>query len=101
MSMVEINAGTIHFEEFGPKDGRPVVFVHGYLMGGDLWRQVGTRLAARGLRCIAPTCPLGVHPSRCGRAPTAASRVSRPSSPIPLPHWIFKTWCWSVTTPAG
>jgi pimeloyl-ACP methyl ester carboxylesterase len=31
-------------------------------MGGDLWRQVGTRLAARGLRCIAPTWPLGVHP---------------------------------------
>jgi len=62
MSMIEINSGTIHFEEFGPKDGRPVVFVHGYLMGGDLWQQVGTRLAARGLRCIAPTWPLGAHP---------------------------------------
>jgi pimeloyl-ACP methyl ester carboxylesterase len=62
MSIIEINSGTIHFEEFGPKDGRPVVFVHGYMMGGQLWRQVGTQLAARGLRCIAPTWPLGAHP---------------------------------------
>lgn len=62
MSIIEINAGTIHFEEFGPKDGRPVVFVHGYMMGGQLWRQVATRLAAQGLRCIVPTWPLGAHP---------------------------------------
>jgi pimeloyl-ACP methyl ester carboxylesterase len=62
MSIIEINAGTIHFEEFGPTDGRPVVFVHGYMMGGQLWRQVSARLAARGLRCIAPTWPLGAHP---------------------------------------
>jgi pimeloyl-ACP methyl ester carboxylesterase len=39
-----------------------VVFVHGYMMGGQLWRQVSERLAARGLRCIAPTWPLGAHP---------------------------------------
>ncbi|GAB5900823.1 alpha/beta hydrolase [Mycolicibacterium mageritense] len=62
MSIIEINAGTIHFEEFGPTDGRPVVFVHGYMMGGQLWRQVSARLASRGLRCIAPTWPLGAHP---------------------------------------
>jgi pimeloyl-ACP methyl ester carboxylesterase len=37
------------------------VFVHGYLMGGQLWRQVSERLAGRGLRCIAPTWPLGAH----------------------------------------
>ena len=62
MSIIEISAGTVHFEEFGPKDGRPVVFVHGYMMGGQLWRQVSARLAVRGLRCIAPTWPLGAHP---------------------------------------
>jgi len=62
MSIIEINAGTIHFEEFGPKDGRPVVFVHGYMMGGELWRPVSQRLASLGLRCIAPTWPLGAHP---------------------------------------
>ncbi|MFV8050034.1 alpha/beta fold hydrolase [Mycobacterium sp. 48b] len=62
MSIIEINAGTIHYEEFGPSDGRPVVFVHGYMMGGQLWRQVSARLASRGLRCIVPTWPLGAHP---------------------------------------
>ncbi|WP_441957618.1 alpha/beta fold hydrolase [Mycolicibacterium houstonense] len=62
MSIIEISAGTIHYEEFGPTDGRPVVFVHGYLMGGQLWRQVSSRLAERGLRCIVPTWPLGAHP---------------------------------------
>lgn len=62
MSTIEINAGTIHYEEFGPTDGRPVVFVHGYMMGGQLWRQVSARLSERGLRCIVPTWPLGAHP---------------------------------------
>ncbi|MED5813923.1 alpha/beta hydrolase [Mycolicibacterium sp. 050232] len=62
MSIIEINAGTIHYEEFGPADGRPVVFVHGYMMGGQLWRQVSARLATRGLRCIVPPWPLGAHP---------------------------------------
>jgi pimeloyl-ACP methyl ester carboxylesterase len=31
-------------------------------MGGQLWRKVSQRLADRGLRCIAPTWPLGAHP---------------------------------------
>ncbi|MEB3980727.1 alpha/beta hydrolase [Mycobacterium sp. 663a-19] len=62
MPTIDTSAGTIHYEATGPEDGRPVVFVHGYMMGGDLWRQVGKRLGARGLRCIAPTWPLGAHP---------------------------------------
>jgi pimeloyl-ACP methyl ester carboxylesterase len=62
MPTIDISAGTIHYEATGPEDGRPVVFVHGYLMGGQLWRNVSLRLAERGLRCIAPTWPLGAHP---------------------------------------
>ncbi|MGB9225339.1 alpha/beta fold hydrolase [Mycobacterium sp.] len=62
MSTIDISAGTIHYEATGPENGRPVVFVHGYLMGSQLWRQVSQRLAERGLRCIAPTWPLGAHP---------------------------------------
>jgi pimeloyl-ACP methyl ester carboxylesterase len=62
MSTIDINAGTIHYAATGPEDGRPVVFVHGYMMGGQLWRQVSERLARLGLRCIAPTWPLGAHP---------------------------------------
>src|ERR1700742_2741669 len=62
MSTIDISAGTIHYEATGPENGKPVVFVHGYMMGGQLWRQVSERLADRGLRCIAPTWPLGAHP---------------------------------------
>ena len=62
MPTIDISAGTIHYEATGPESGRPVVFVHGYLMGSQLWRQVSQRLAERGLRCIAPTWPLGAHP---------------------------------------
>ncbi|ORV62777.1 oxidoreductase [Mycobacterium europaeum] len=62
MPTIDISAGTIHYEATGPDNGRPVVFVHGYMMGGELWRRVGERLADLGLRCIAPTWPLGAHP---------------------------------------
>ncbi|OBI91020.1 alpha/beta fold hydrolase [Mycobacterium asiaticum] len=63
MPTIDISAGTIHFEATGPENGRPVVFVHGYMMGGQLWGPVSERLAGRGLRCIAPTWPLGAHPA--------------------------------------
>ena len=62
MPAIQLQQGTIHYEEAGPRDGRPVVFVHGYLMGGDLWQELGGRLAARELRAIMPTWPLGAHP---------------------------------------
>ena len=62
MPAIQLQQGTIHYEEAGPADGRPLVFVHGYLMGGDLWAGVGARLAERGLRAIMPTWPLGAHP---------------------------------------
>jgi pimeloyl-ACP methyl ester carboxylesterase len=62
MSTIEIGSGTIHYEALGPENGRPVVFVHGYMMGGQVWRAVSEQLAALGLRCIAPTWPMGAHP---------------------------------------
>ncbi|MCV7410257.1 oxidoreductase [Mycobacterium florentinum] len=61
MSTIDISAGTIHYEATGPENGRPVVFVHGYMMGRELWRGVSQKLSERGLRCIAPTWPLGAH----------------------------------------
>lgn len=62
MSAVDLPQGTIHYDEAGPRDGRPVVCVHGYLMGRELWADLGERLAARGLRVLMPTWPLGAHP---------------------------------------
>ncbi|KZS71956.1 oxidoreductase [Mycobacterium kansasii] len=77
MSTIDISAGTIHYEATGPANGRPVVFVHGYMMGGQLWRQVAERLAGRGLRCLAPTWPLGAHPEPlCAGADQSISGVA-------------------------
>ncbi len=61
MHTVELSGGTIHYETAGPQTGRPVVFIHGYAMGASLWRPLSARLASNGLRCIAPTWPLGAH----------------------------------------
>jgi pimeloyl-ACP methyl ester carboxylesterase len=61
MPALTLDAGTLDYESSGPDDGRPVVFVHGYAMGASLWQPLTERLAAGGLRCIAPTWPLGAH----------------------------------------
>jgi pimeloyl-ACP methyl ester carboxylesterase len=58
---VELPAGTIHYRDAGPADGRPVVFVHGFLVDDTLWADVPERLAERGFRTLAPTWPLGSH----------------------------------------
>jgi pimeloyl-ACP methyl ester carboxylesterase len=60
---VELDAGTIHYREAGPADGRVVLFVHGFLVDHSLWSDVPERLAALGFRTIAPTWPLGAHPT--------------------------------------
>jgi len=54
----ELPAGTIEYRERG--SGRPVVFVHGVGVNGDLWRAVAPALASD-FRCIAPDWPLGAH----------------------------------------
>ena len=55
---VELPQGTINYRERG--DGEPIVFVHGVLVNGDLWRGVVPQLADR-YRCITPDWPLGSH----------------------------------------
>ncbi len=59
MPTVRLPQGPIHYEEEG--EGIPLVCVHGYLMGGDLFAGLGERLAGRGFRVIRPTWPLGAH----------------------------------------
>ena len=49
MDSIDLPAGTIHYREAGPADGRPVVFVHGFLVDDTLWSDVPERLAERGL----------------------------------------------------
>ncbi len=55
---IQLPAGTIRYRETG--SGPPLVFVHGYLVGGRLWDGVVEALADR-YRCIAPDWPFGAH----------------------------------------
>jgi pimeloyl-ACP methyl ester carboxylesterase len=50
--------GTIRYRELG--EGKPIVFVHGLLVNGLLWRKVAPLLAGEA-RCIVPDWPLGSH----------------------------------------
>jgi pimeloyl-ACP methyl ester carboxylesterase len=53
---IDLPAGRIRYREAG--SGKPIVFVHGYLVDGRLWDGVVDRLSDR-YRCIAPDWPIG------------------------------------------
>src|SRR4051794_33284347 len=55
---VQIPQGTIRYRDTG--EGEPLVFVHGLLVDGQLWRKVTPELQGR-FRCIVPDLPLGSH----------------------------------------
>ncbi|MEX0800049.1 MAG: alpha/beta hydrolase [Dehalococcoidia bacterium] len=56
---VQLDLGAVRYRELGT--GPPIVFVHGLLVNGDLWRGVVPELATAGFRCITPDWPLGSH----------------------------------------
>jgi pimeloyl-ACP methyl ester carboxylesterase len=56
MKELALPQGTIRYRDEGA--GEPIVFVHGLLANGELWRDVGPRLAAD-FRVIVPDLPLG------------------------------------------
>lgn len=55
---IDLPAGRIRYREAG--EGKPVVFVHGFLVDGRLWDGVVDRLAGR-CRCFAPDWPIGAQ----------------------------------------
>ena len=55
---VDLSAGRIRYSDTG--EGPPIVFVHGLLNNGLLWREVIRDLDSD-FRCIAPDWPLGSH----------------------------------------
>jgi pimeloyl-ACP methyl ester carboxylesterase len=57
---IRLSAGTIRYRDEGPQDGPVLVFVHGFLVDGTLWRKV-TAEASRWARCIRPDLPFGSH----------------------------------------
>lgn len=59
MPEVELGAGTIAYEDTGG-EGPVVVFLHGLIMDGSVWRHVVEDLRGD-YRCVLPTLPLGGH----------------------------------------
>ncbi len=57
-SEIDLPAGRIRYREAG--EGKPVVFVHGYLVDGRLWDGVVDSLSDR-CRCFAPDWPIGAQ----------------------------------------
>jgi pimeloyl-ACP methyl ester carboxylesterase len=55
---IRLENGPIRYREAGR--GRPIVFVHGYLVNGDLWRKVVPKLSGE-FRCITADWPMGSH----------------------------------------
>lgn len=55
---IQLPQGTIRYREAG--QGKPVVFVHGYLVDGRLWDGVVDQLSDR-FRCLAPDWPIGAQ----------------------------------------
>lgn len=55
---VQLPQGTLQYREYG--HGSPIVFIHGLLVSGTLWRQVVPSLATD-YHCIVPELPLGSH----------------------------------------
>jgi pimeloyl-ACP methyl ester carboxylesterase len=76
MSEATLPQGTIHYRESG--EGPPIVFVHGLLVDGRLWRKV-TPLLEDNFRCIVPDLPLGSHttpmPPDADLSPPALARI--------------------------
>jgi pimeloyl-ACP methyl ester carboxylesterase len=47
----------IHYESWGPRNGPPILLIHGTIAWSGTWVDIGERLAARGFRVIAPDVP--------------------------------------------
>jgi pimeloyl-ACP methyl ester carboxylesterase len=73
---VELPQGPIRYRDTG--GGPPLLFVHGLLADGRLWRKV-VPLLVPGFRCIVPDWPLGSHelPMREGAdlSPTGVAQI--------------------------
>ncbi len=55
---VRLPQGVVRYRERG--EGRAILFIHGFVTNGDLWRKVVPGLSGQH-RCITPDWPLGSH----------------------------------------
>ena len=70
---IDLPAGRIRYREEG--SGKPVVFVHGYLVDGRLWDGVVDRLP-EGFRALAPDWPIGAQQIAMKPTPTSPLQAS-------------------------
>src|SRR3954454_5392161 len=60
LKSIQLSSGTIHYREDGPSDGPVLLFVHGFLVDGRLWRNVVEQTKGWA-HCITPDLPFGSH----------------------------------------
>jgi pimeloyl-ACP methyl ester carboxylesterase len=54
---VEVNGLAIHYRQWGPAEGPPLVLIHGTLAWAETWRDIARPLGETGWRVIAPDLP--------------------------------------------
>jgi pimeloyl-ACP methyl ester carboxylesterase len=59
MGEIDLSGGRIEYGDTGG-DGPAIVFAHGLIMDGSVWRKVVAELRGD-FRCVTPTLPLGAH----------------------------------------
>jgi len=72
--VVDLGDARVRYRDRG--EGPPVVFVHGLLTNGLLWRKVAPAVADAGFRCLTPDWPLGSHEIPVPRADLSPSGVA-------------------------
>jgi pimeloyl-ACP methyl ester carboxylesterase len=76
LKQIDLPAGPVRYRDAGA--GAPIVFVHGALVDGTLWRKVMPLLEER-FRCVAPDLPLGSHrlamPETADLSPPALAKL--------------------------
>ena len=59
LDQIKLSLGDVRYRDQG--SGAPIVFVHGLLVDGTLWRKVTPLLPEDRFRCVVPDWPLGSH----------------------------------------
>ncbi len=100
---IDLPAGTVHYRAHGPEDGRPVVFVHGFLVDDTLWMDVPERLAERGLPDLRADLAARRAPDGDARGRRAvAARRGPGGAELPRGAARSRTCCsWAPTPAAG
>ena len=81
MPIIDLPQGSLEYRIAGPAEATapPVVFVHGFLVDGTLWKGTAEALATDGIRSYAPDWPLASHripiPATSDLPPRGVARV--------------------------